>query len=181
MEKINQYRRKSIRLKEYDYSRLGEYFVTICTHNHKCIFGEINKEEMKLSPEGMIAQLCWVEIQKHFSNARLNDYSIMPNHIHGIIILTESMVGSRHAVSLREQYAKPVRGSVPTIARSFKSAATKRINEMRHTQSFPVWQKRFYDRIIRSDNELNNIRDYIANNVLQWAIKRDDPGNIPLW
>ena len=181
MEKINRPNRRSVRLKEYDYSQSGEYFVTICTNNHECIFGNIIQEEMKLSPEGKIGQRYWEEIPKHFSNVQLDEYIIIPNHIHGIIILTESMVGTRHAVSLQEQFAKPVIGSVPTIVRSFKSAATKRINEMRHTPSFPVWQKRFYDRVIRDDNELNNIRDYIRNNVLQWAIKSDDPDNIPLW
>jgi REP element-mobilizing transposase RayT len=136
---------------------------------------------MKLSIEGMITQRCWEEMPKHFSNVQLDEYIIMPNHIHGIIILTESVVGTRHAVSLREQFAKPVIGSVPTIVRSFKSATTKRIHEIRNTPSLPVWQSRFYDRIIRNDNELNNIRDYIHNNVLQWAIMRDDPDNIPLW
>jgi putative transposase len=91
------------------------------------------------------------------------------------------MVGTRHAVSLREQFAKPVIGSVPTIVRSFKSATTKRIHEITKTPSLPIWQGRFFDRIIRSDKELNNIRDYIRNNVLQWAIKSDDPDDIPLW
>jgi putative transposase len=181
MEKINRPNRRSIRLKEYDYSQPGEYFLTICTNNHECIFGNIIQEEMKLSPEGKIAQRYWEEMPKHFSNVQLDEYIIMPNHIHGIIILTESMVGTRHAVSLREQFAKPVIGSVPTIVRSFKSATTKRIHEITKTPSLPIWQGRFFDRIIRSDKELNNIRDYIRNNVLQWAIKSDDPDDIPLW
>ena len=136
---------------------------------------------MKLSPEGMIAQLCWEKIPMHFSNAKLGDYIIMPNHIHGIIILLESMVGTRHAVSLREQFSRPVIGSVSTIVRSFKSSATKRIHETGDTPTLPVWQGRYFDRIIRSEKELNNISDYIHNNILQWAIKKDDPDNIPLW
>jgi REP element-mobilizing transposase RayT len=159
---------------------------------------------MKLSIEGSIAQRCWEEIPKHFSNVQLDEYIIMPNHIHGIIILTESTVGTRHAVSLLEQFSKPVIGSVPTIVRSFKSATTKRIHEIRNTPSLPVWQGRFFEGIIRNDKELNNIRDYIYpvrmiysieaiirpfnrishgvnNNVLQWVIKSDDPDNIPLW
>jgi REP element-mobilizing transposase RayT len=128
---------------------------------------------------------------KTFSYVQLDEYIIMPNYIHGIIILTEPMVGTRHAVSLREQFSKPVIGSVPTIVRSYKSAATKLINEIRNTPLLPVWQKRFYDRIIRSNKELDNIRDYVypvrmifsiilfiqsfncishgVNNVLQWA------------
>jgi putative transposase len=91
-----------MRLKEYDYSQPGEYFITICTYNHECIFGNIVDEEMKLSTEGAIAQRCWEKIPKHFSNVQLDEYSIMPNHVHGILILTERMVVTRHAVSLRE-------------------------------------------------------------------------------
>jgi putative transposase len=180
MEKINQSHRRSIRLKEYDYSQPGEYFLTICTNNHECIFGNIIHEEMKLSPEGKIAQRCWEEMPKHFSNVQLDEYIIMPNHIHGIIILTDSMVGTRHAVSLREQFAKPVIGSVPTIVRSFKSATTKRIHEIRNTPSLPVWQSRFFERIIRSDKELDNIREYIFNNVLKWAYEsqHENPDNL---
>jgi putative transposase len=161
MEKINRSSRKSIRLREYDYSQPGEYFLTICTYNHECILGSIIHGEMKLSAKGTIAQRCWEEIPKHFSNAQLDEYIVMPNHIHGILILTESMVGTRHAVSLREEFSKAVAGSVPTIVRSFKSATTKRIHEIRNTSPLRAWQSRFYDRIIRNDKELNNIRDYI--------------------
>jgi putative transposase len=82
-------KRKSIRLKEYDYSSPGEYFVTICTHDQKCIFGDVINEEMHLSQEGIIARHYWMEIPEHFHNAVLDEFIIMPNHVHGIIILTE--------------------------------------------------------------------------------------------
>jgi len=90
----------------------------------------------------------------------------------------ESLAGTRHAVSLREQFAKPVIGSVPTIVRSFKSPTTKRIHEMRNTPSLSVWHGRFNDRIIRNDKELDNIREYSANNVLKWAYEsqHENPG-----
>jgi putative transposase len=181
MGTISHPHRKSIRLREYDYSLPGEYFITICAHNRECIFGNIIQEEMMLSTEGMIIQRCWGEIPKHFLNVQLDEYIIMPNHIHGIIILTEPMVGTRQAVSLREQFAKPVRGSIPTIVRSFKSAATKRIHEICNKRSSPIWQSRFFDRIIRNDRELNNINDYILNNVFQWTVEKGDPDNNPLW
>ncbi len=172
--------RKSVRLREYDYSQPGEYFVTICTYNHECMFGNIVEEEMKLSTEGAIAQRCWEEIPKHFSNVQLDEYIIMPNHVHGIIILTERMVGTRHAVSLQEQFAKPVIGSIPTIVRSFKSATTKRIHEVQNAPSLPVWQSRFFERIIRNDKELDKIRDYISNNILKWAYEsqHNNPDNL---
>jgi putative transposase len=87
---IAQKHRKSIRLKEYDYSLAGEYFVTICSFNHECIFGEIVEEEMKLSPQGMIAEQCWKEIPKHFNNTELDAFVVMPNHVHGIIVLNDN-------------------------------------------------------------------------------------------
>jgi REP element-mobilizing transposase RayT len=86
---IAQKHRKSIRLKEYDYSQPGEYFITICSLNHECIFGEIVEEEMKLSPQGMIAEQCWKEIPNHFKNMELDTFVVMPNHVHGIIVLND--------------------------------------------------------------------------------------------
>jgi len=171
--------RKSIRLKEYDYSQPGEYFVTICTKNHECIFGAIINDQMDLNERGRIVDQCWKGIPEHFPNVELDEYVVMPNHLHGIIVLHES-VGTRHAVSLPERFGKPVSGSVSTIVRSFKSAVTKRINEMHLIGNAPLWQSRYYDRIIRSEKELQNIRDYIANNVLTWAFETEQPDNILL-
>jgi REP element-mobilizing transposase RayT len=81
--------RKAIRLKEYDYSQPGEYFVTICTYNHECVLGTIVKEEMKLSQMGAIAQQCLIETPKHFPNVELDEYVVMPNHVHAIIVITD--------------------------------------------------------------------------------------------
>jgi REP element-mobilizing transposase RayT len=172
--------RKSIRLKEYDYSQAGDYFVTICTQNHECKFGEIVNGEMHLNNFGMVVEDCWKGISLHFKNVELDEYIIMPNHLHGILILNEP-VGTRHAVSLPEQFGKPISGSVSTIVRSFKSAVTKGINQMRSTPGVPIWQQRYYDRIIRDEKELNNVRDYIANNVLAWAFDTENPEKVPLF
>ena len=87
MNPKNRHCRKSIRLKDYDYSQPGEYFVTICTHSHECILGKIIQGEMQLNIVGKIAEKCWREIPKHFQNVELDEYVIMPNHIRGIIIL----------------------------------------------------------------------------------------------
>jgi putative transposase len=177
---IEIHHRKSIRLKEYDYSQPGEYFVTICAKNHKCIFGSIVNGQIDLNERGRIVERCWKGIPEHFSNVKLDEYVIMPNHIHGILILNES-VGTRHAVSLHERFGKPVSGSVSTIVRSFKSAVTKRINEMHVRESAQLWQPRYYDRIIRSEKELQNIRDYIANNVITWTYNKENPEDVPLF
>jgi REP element-mobilizing transposase RayT len=176
---IEKCKRKTVRLKEYDYSQPGEYFVTICTKNHECIFGSIINGKMILNEKGRIVDKCWKGIPVHFLNTELDNFVIMPNHIHGILILNDS-VGTRHAVSLPERFRKPVPGSLSTIVRSFKSAVTKQINEMRLAGDAPLWQPRYYDRIIRSEKELQNIRDYIDNNVLAWAFETAHPENIPL-
>ena len=105
----------------------------------------------------------------------------MPNHIHGIMILNDSEVGTRHAVSLQERFGKPVPGSLSTIVRSFKSAVTKRINEMHLTGNASLWQSRYYDRIIRNEKELNTIRDYIANNNVTWSSDRENPEEVPIF
>jgi len=180
MNIINQYKRKSIRLKEYDYSLPGEYFVTLCTHNHECTLGKNINGVMQLNEFGKIVEEEWLRTPNVRPGVELDVFVIMPNHMHGIVIINEEppipTVATHSYASLQR---KP--RSLGSIIAGFKSVATKRINELRHTPSFPVWQRRFYDRVIRNDKELSNIRDYIHNNVFQWAIKRDDPDKIPLW
>ena len=135
--------------------------------------------EMRLSEIGQIAEEEWLKTPNIRPGMELDAFAIMPNHIHGIIVIKEESpipnVGTHSCASLQR---KP--RSLGSIIAGFKSAATKRINETLHEPSFPVWQKKYYDRIIRSDKELNTIRDYIRNNVIQWAIKKDDPDNVPL-
>jgi putative transposase len=128
--------RRSIRLKGYDYTRAGAYFITIVTQNRVCLFGAVVEGRMRLNPLGQIVQECWLAIPDHFPHALLDEFVIMPNHLHGIIVLQEmeNSVGARHVPRRRrEEFGKPVPGSIPTIVRSFKSAATKHINEYRGT------------------------------------------------
>jgi len=167
--------RKSIRLKEYDYSRSGEYFVTICTKNHECVFGSIINGQMDLNEKGRIVNRCWKGIPEHFSNVELDEYVIMPNHIHGIVIINEIDMNCRGEVT--SPLRKPTLGK---IAAYFKYQSTKLINELHGAPSAKVWQRNYYDRIIRNEKELQNIRDYIANNILAWAIETEHPENIPL-
>ncbi len=179
--------RRSIRLKWFDYSREGAYFVTVDVLNHQHLFGEVIDRTMHLNECGKIADECWRSIPEHFPNAELDEFVIMPDHIHGIVVIVGKSVGARHAVPLqnncindgeftnnavplrndklrREQFGKPTRGSLPTIIRSFKSVVSKQINEIWDEPRSHVWQRNYYEHIIRDDNELNRIRQYIMDN-----------------
>ena len=167
--------RRSIRLLGYDYSQAGAYFVTVCAHDRMCLFGEIADGKMRLNEAGRIVQQCWNQIPEHFPHVELGEFIVMPNHVHGIVVIAETPnVGARHAVPLPEKFCKPVPGSIPTIVRSFKSAVTKRINEMRGTPGVPVWQRNYYEHVIRNDESLHCIREYIINNPLQWDMDREN-------
>ena len=143
---------------------------------------------MRFNKWGTIVENCWVEIPFHFPYTELDTYVIMPNHVHGIICV--NTVGARHAVPLQhdavplqrdakhvqsEMFGKPVPGSIPTIVRSFKSSVTKHINELRNTPATTIWQRNYYERVIRNEQELHEIRQYIINNPLKWDL---DPENI---
>lgn len=155
-------KRKSTRLKEYDYSAPGHYFVTICIQDRIEKFGTIIDDKMVLNESGKIVKNTWIEIPIHFNDIVLDRYIIMPNHIHGIII--NNPVGNGHARSVNKNTKN---NNLSIIIGSFKSAATKRINQSNNLSPFK-WQKSFYDHIIRIDKSLNKIREYIINNPATW-------------
>jgi REP element-mobilizing transposase RayT len=177
----NTYRIESTRLKNWDYAKEGAYFITICTDNHRCMFGGIGKEMVILNEHGKIVDKCWNEIPKHFPHIVLNEYVIMPNHLHGIIYIRRDTACRVSTLACRqptlEQFGKPVCGSIPTIVRSFKSAVTKCINETQKTPGAIIWQRNYYDHIIRGEYELNRIREYMINNPSNWDTDRNNPKN----
>ena len=174
--------RKTIRLKGYDYTHAAAYFVTICTRHRECYFGDIINGEMKLSVMGRIADQCWNDILNHFTNVQLDEYRVMPNHVHGIIMITnaeanDQPVGARHVVSLHND--EPIRkfGPLPpkslhTIVGSYKSAVTKLIHRSGHPFA---WQSRFHEHIIRNQKELDRIRQYIYDNAAKWDLDKENP------
>jgi len=164
--------RSSIRLPGYDYAQPGGYFVTICTQGRACQFGEVIDGEMRLNHAGKIVEECWSAIPDHFPSVEMDKFTIMPNHIHGILVMCGRGTACRAPTA--EQFGKPRPGSLPTIMRSFKSAVTIRINQMRSTPGQPIWQRNYYEHIIRNDGALGRIREYIAYNPAKWA---DDPEN----
>ncbi|GBD93135.1 hypothetical protein BMS3Abin05_00718 [bacterium BMS3Abin05] len=168
----NKHHRRSIRLKGYDYSQAGAYFITICTHNRDYLFGDVVNRQMVLNEWGEIIKIEWVKTSQLRANVKLDAFVIMPNHIHGIIVLnnmddcrdTARRVPTTAKPHQTEQFGKPVSGSLPTIVRSYKSAVTKRINDLRQTPGAPVRRRNYYEPIIRNENELSKIREYILNN-----------------
>jgi putative transposase len=170
----SKYRVESARLQDWDYSQSGYYFVTICVKNRKSLLGQIGNDEMVLSEIGTIAQRCWREIPDHFSSVELDEFIIMPNHLHGIIVIAEN-VETQHIASLqRKGHNKfgPQSENLASIIRGFKSGVKKwaTVNGIDFD-----WQPRFYDRIIRNEEELCNVRNYIQHNHLQWNEDEENP------
>ncbi|HRE40977.1 MAG TPA: transposase [Ignavibacteria bacterium] len=173
-------KRKSIRLKDFDYSKEGLYFITICVHNHECLFGKIENDNLLLNELGKVANNFWIEIPNHFPSVELHEFIIMPNHIHGIIEIVGTqnnefnpIVGTRHGVSktankdeYKHQFSKPIPGSISTIINQYKSSVKRWCNKNGH--KYFQWQSRFYDHIIRSDFDYQNISNYIIHNPAKW-------------
>ncbi|MFN8154340.1 MAG: transposase [Bacteroidia bacterium] len=166
----NKYRNESARLPNWDYRTAGAYFITIVTKNRFRYFGEIENGCMNYSPIGAIAHVLWNEIENHEKNGvQLGEMVVMPDHIHGIIILPDSPVGTLHATSPQGNHhsgISPKPGSISAIVRSYKSAVSKYAHRLGYDFS---WQSRFHDRIIRDENEFNNITNYIRNNPTNWG------------
>jgi putative transposase len=182
--------RHSIRLSGFDYSRMAVYFITIDTDGRIPIFGKICKDAMILNDFGKIAEKCWLDIPKHFPAATLNEYIVMPNHIHGLIGLTgeadtvsiikaDTAIINKTDTACRvptdkknkiETFSKPTVRSIPTIIRSFKSAVTKLMHEQFPGRYGKIWQPRYYEHIVRSERELNAIIDYIRANPANWNV-----------
>ena len=176
---VSKYHRRSIRLKGYDYTQRGIYFVTICTFNRQCLFGEILDGKMRLNEWGQIVLNEWERSAVIRPEIQLDKFVVMPNHVHGIIVLNDDGRGTARRAPTREQFGKPVAHSVPTIIRSFKSAVTKYINEIQHVPNAPIWQRNYYEHIIRDENEFNRVRQYIIDNPAQWENDRNNP-SVPM-
>lgn len=205
------HRRRSIRLKNYDYSRSGAYFVTVCAFNKECLFGNIMDGKMRLNEYGLIIAREWTRTPEIRKEIELDEFCVIPNHIHGIVTIQAAVVhavgangGSPETVTNGGSPETVTNGSSPetgwddktTAGRSaesplrmktksissfiagFKSVVTKSINEISNTPGSSVWQRNYYEHIIRNDNELNRIREYIANNPAKWAEDEENPGSV---
>jgi REP element-mobilizing transposase RayT len=171
-------RRRSIRLKDYDYAQAGAYFVTICTHDRECLFGEIVSGEIQLNAFGEIVVEEWGRSTEIRREIELDEWVVMPNHLHGIAVIVadppvhgdSSSVGAHGRAPL---HRKP--RSLGSFIAGFKSVVTTRINTLRGAPGAPVWQRNYYEHVIRNEDDLVRIREYIANNPVQWEIDENNP------
>ncbi len=187
----SRHNRRSIRLKGYDYTQPGMYFITVCTYDFSEMFGIVRDGVVVLNEWGKIVERCWFEIPKHFRHVQLDEFVIMPNHIHGILMIVDDTRwgnacvaptgdttvdattgacvaptgNTGHGADVR---VGPMPKSVGVMVGSFKSAISKFINRRCGTSGAGIWQRNYYERIVRSDVELRRIREYIVNNPLKW-------------
>ena len=157
--------RRDLRLKGYDYSQAGAYFVTVCTHNRMCLLAAVDDAEMRLSEIGRSVELCWKESPKHFPVV-LDQWLVMSNHLHGIIIIAD------------ETPFGALRPALGAIVGAFKSAATKCVNQRRRAPGAPLWQRNFYEHVIRNEADLHRVRQYIVDNPIRWAEDPENPNAI---
>ncbi len=170
-------RRHSIRLRNFDYTQQGAYFLTICTHERKSLFGRIINGEMRLNTYGRIVEEEWEKTAQIRSNLTMDRFIVMPNHIHGIVVISRGTM-HRAPTSTFESFGKLVSNSIPTIVRGFKSAVTTRINAIRNSSHKPVWQRNYYEHVIRNEIDLKEIYEYINSNPLKWLEDENNPVNL---
>ncbi len=151
-------------------------FFTTVVKGRECLFGNIMSGEMILNDLSMIVRDEWKNSFELRSNIKPDQYVIMPNHFHGTVWITPARSrGTARRAPTTEQFGKPVSGSLPTFIRAFKSATTRRINQLRNTQGTQIWQRNYYEHVIRNETELRKLREYILNNPKKWEIDRENP------
>lgn len=170
--------RHSLRFKDYDYTQAGAYFVTICTKNHQCIFGEIQQGRMQLNATGRLAAAQWQQLPNRFTDLDLGEWVVMPNHIHGILVITGMGEASLDIESGDAGYlswdASPLRpvgtmpGSLAAIIQNYKSISSRRISAQDEKLKGLIWQRNYYEHVIRNERELRAISEYIQTNPQNW-------------
>ena len=166
---------RSIRLKGFDYSSPGFYFVTICCDAKRCVLGSVTDAHARLSQIGKAVQDCWVAIPAHFSHTKLHEFVIMPNHVHGIIEILRIAGSPRLEEIGRIDRPRPIQPrSLSAILRSFKSAAAKNVYRDLKFQA-TLWQRNFYERVLRDADELANAQRYILENPEKWEWDNENP------
>ncbi len=159
-------RRKWPRLRGFDYGQEGFYFITICTFSRACLFGAAAQGRVDLSPVGEVVARCWFGIPQHCPHVDLDEFVVMPNHVHGILAIVSGADGKLESAGMT---------GIPTIVGGFKAAVTKEVRAMEGFASTRVWQSRYYEHVIRSEISLRDIRQYIVDNPLKWDLDVENP------
>ena len=179
--------RKNLRLRGYDYSRNGFYFVTICTKGMCDFFGAVRNGVMGLNELGCAVVRFWNQIPVHFTDVVLDEWVVMPNHVHGVVVINKpdvlegarhekTGVGARHGASLHVNRFGPLNPqSLSCIINHFKGAVTRNIHK-NYDPHFS-WQSRYYDHVVRNEHSLNRIRSYIQNNPMNWELNIENKIN----
>jgi putative transposase len=179
--------RRSIRLPAYDYSGEGPYYVTICTQDRLCLFGRVANGEMALNERGRFVQQCWDELTGHYAGIELDAFVIMPNHVHGIVVITGGAyrrggvtppllqrVGDERGVG-----TTPLQGTrkhtLGQIMAYYKYQTTKIINQINNSPGRRIWQRNYWEHVIRNDNSYDTIRQYILENPLYCSQDEENP------
>ena len=174
----NRHHRRSIRLREYDYAQAGAYFVTICTQHRECLFGDVIEGRMVLTGSGEMVESVWHRLPEHYPGVVVDTFVVMPNHIHGIVILVGAGPRACPQDPGQPQGVAPTL-SLPDVVHRFKSLTTARYRHGVRQAGWPpfagrLWQRNYYEHVIRDEDDLDRVRRYIAENSLRWE---EDPEN----
>jgi len=182
---LHRHHRRSVRLKGHDYAQPGAYFVTVCTQGRACLFGHVVNGDMHLNEAGEVVRKEWFNTAAIRPYVLLNDNEsvVMPNHLHAIVWIVENGVGATGRSPLRLPSCAslpngPKPGSIGAIMAGFKSVTAKQINQMRGLPGAPVWQRGFYEHVVRNEAELTAIREYIPGNPARWDEDENNPYHV---
>ena len=166
--------RKSVRLTDYDYSGPGAYFVTICTNNRRCILGTVEAGLVKLNKLGQMVELRWKKIPEHHPRVQLDQYIIMPNHLHGLLFFLQRNEGAAGCAPTSVLGGNPKLGSLSNVIRSFKASVSRNAGETGCCLRGHLWQRSFYEHVIRNETDMKQVREYIVTNPLRWSVDREN-------
>jgi REP element-mobilizing transposase RayT len=163
--------RRTVRLHEYDYTRAGAYFVTICAKDRECSFGNIERGIFAPSSMGEIVAECWGVLPRHFDHIETDAFIVMPNHIHGILVFRESGTGrgTIYRAPTPRRFGEGQANSLATVIGNFKAAVTRKVRAKQDASRAAIWQRNYYEHIVRDEDDLNRIRRYIIDNPARWA------------
>jgi REP element-mobilizing transposase RayT len=183
MHNQNIQNRKAMRLKNYDYNQSGAYFITICIQQRECLLGNITNGMLQLNEYGEIVNKIWSELPKYFQSIDIDAAVIMPNHFHGIVINCDRNISTQNSTAYIQEsslfYQRKTK--LGKIIAYFKYQTTKLINQKRTMEGVRVWQRNYYDHIIRSQESLEILRKYIIENPLHWTTDQLHPHNPSKW